>query len=461
MKILLINDNPVVNKLVTLSAQKTSDDLEVVSSLDDIASQKYDLVVIDDTLYSDDLLVDLNTKISYKRSLYICSRDAQEVESFTQTLKKPFLPTDLVELFALLGKEIASEPEIDESSQKSSDAEIEDFDEISLDDTLDDISEDDAELADFSLEDDIDLEDSLELDDIEEESLGESVLDDAEAQKVKELLDETEEELDLDEELSLDEELDDLDSGDDLEDDAFEFDDLSLEEESAVSEEVDDLNLDDFDVDDVSDEAVSMEEELDGLDLDNPSEEEGAEDEDKENDVDEDLDAFDDEEEIDVEDELNLEEIPTEALESEVDSATDVMDDLTLDEDLDLESQIEQAVTELSDADLESEVDEETLMDIVSGVDSIEGLSSRDLKLALGEEVSEEELEQEKSAEEFEETPLESVVDSEEGSETLTTESENSGVAALKNLLQALSDKNVAASMKGMKITINITLGDE
>jgi uncharacterized membrane protein len=32
-------------------------------------------------------------------------------------------------------------------------------------------------------------------------------------------------------------------------------------------------------------------------------------------------------------------------------------------------------------------------------------------------------------------------------------------VEALKNLLAALSDKKVAASMKGMQITINITLG--
>ena len=36
MKILLLNDNPVVNKLVTLSAQKTSDELEVVENPDNI-----------------------------------------------------------------------------------------------------------------------------------------------------------------------------------------------------------------------------------------------------------------------------------------------------------------------------------------------------------------------------------------------------------------------------------------
>ena len=38
MKILLLNDNPVVNKLVTLSAQKTSDKLDVVNSIDSIQS---------------------------------------------------------------------------------------------------------------------------------------------------------------------------------------------------------------------------------------------------------------------------------------------------------------------------------------------------------------------------------------------------------------------------------------
>ena len=55
MKILLLNDNPVVNKLVTLSAQKTSDELDVVNSIDDIDSRSYDLLVVDDTSYSDEM----------------------------------------------------------------------------------------------------------------------------------------------------------------------------------------------------------------------------------------------------------------------------------------------------------------------------------------------------------------------------------------------------------------------
>jgi len=55
VKILLLNDNPVVNKLVTLSAQKTSDELDVVNSIDDIDSRSYDLLVVDDTSYSDEM----------------------------------------------------------------------------------------------------------------------------------------------------------------------------------------------------------------------------------------------------------------------------------------------------------------------------------------------------------------------------------------------------------------------
>jgi uncharacterized membrane protein len=43
----------------------------------------------------------------------------------------------------------------------------------------------------------------------------------------------------------------------------------------------------------------------------------------------------------------------------------------------------------------------------------------------------------------------------------LDIDSSNEGVEALKKLLKALSNEDVAASMKGMKININITLGDK
>ena len=84
------------------------------------------------------------------------------------------------------------------------------------------------------------------------------------------------------------------------------------------------------------------------------------------------------------------------------------------------------------------------------------------MKLAMGEEIDEEEVEVEDSEDEQPEEELAEDEASEEvaiADEDIVVE-ENSGVEALKNLLAALTDKNVAASMKGMKISINITLGD-
>ena len=70
--------------------------------------------------------------------------------------------------------------------------------------------------------------------------------------------------------------------------------------------------------------------------------------------------------------------------------------------------------------------------------------------------------------EEFSSEPDSSEEESKEESETsqeiqenteITTD--NDGVQALKTLLQALSNEDVVASMKNMKININITIGDK
>jgi uncharacterized membrane protein len=381
VNILLINDNPVVNKLVTLSAQKTSDNLEVVDSLDMLESSTYDLVVIDDTLYSEELHMELNAKVKYSSSLYICARDTEEVNSFTKILKKPFLPTDLVELFSVLSKEAN---EIDLSVLEVH----EDEDEVIL-------GEQDLE----------------SLDDLEElEGLDEEL---EELEELEGLDDELEELEGLDDELEeiegLDDELEGIEGLAELED--LEAEDEELESlEELVDDVIGDSVLDD-------DEAQKVKDLLDETDSNISRNEE--------------LEA-EVEEELEIEEELEVEE------KLEVDEELEV--------DIDIASQIENAVEDLSEEELESEIDEGTLLDIVSG--DLDSLTSRDMKLAVGEEVDSVEpefLEEETAViEEVQETVAE----------------ENKGVEALKNLLVALSDKNVAASMKGMKISINITLGD-
>ena len=460
MKILLLNDNPVVNKLVTLSAQKTSDELDVASSLEEVQEGSYDLLVLDDTLYTEDIMESLKSKVDYSKSLYIYSKNTGEVEGFTSMLKKPFLPTDLVELFSTLGKEA-------NSIDLEDDAIVENVDVLEEELLLEESTPEENDSGDlpleedeFSLDDDLLLEnDDLSLDDdlsLEEDDLS---LD--------------EDDISLDEELS-------------LEDDTLDGDDLSLDDD--LSFEDDDLLLDE---DDISlDEELSLEEDSAGV-LDQEEVQELQELlEETETEVEEEIETPDElSDELELEkdleapeevitdeeladelvDELELDSVETESSE---DITTDfneedileeeVIDDAAIEpseetDDSDLESQIENALDELSDEDLESEIDEDTLLDIAEGeFDSLDSLNARDLKLAIGEEVDE--------LQESEETVVESVDAVEDlkpdESEDIPSE-QHSGVEALKNLLTALSDKNVAASMKGMKISINITLGDE
>ncbi len=232
MKILLLNDNPVVNKLVTLSAQKTSDELDVATSLEEIEGSEYDLLVVDDTLYSPETMEELETKVNYSKSLYICSRNAELVESFNSTLKKPFLPTDLVELFALLGREVNT---IDLTSEDEPNEQENEITELDTQELPDD-------------ENDIDLDEELSLDDTN--------LDELDSLDEELSLDDTNlDELDsLDEELSLDDtNLDELDSLDE----ELSLDDTNLDELDSLDEE---LSLDDINLDETEDTSSVLDE---------------------------------------------------------------------------------------------------------------------------------------------------------------------------------------------------------
>jgi len=431
VKILLLNDNPVVNKLVTLSAQKTSDTLDIVSSVDDIEAGEYDLIVVDDSLYNEDLMNILADKVKSKKSLFICARDKESSDEFSSVLKKPFLPTDLVELFMMFDKEIANEVEevstqSDESMQSD---EAFDVDELNLDD----------------------------------DDLGESVLDDEEAQKVKDLLDENDLELSFDDEVSSDLEELALD-----EEELVTDEELALDEEESDEEELaeDDDLLAEYDLAlDLEDEADVDTSETLVEELESPEEI---------------LDEVEDiEEEIPEEilDEVEeIEEVPED--EEELKIPEEILDEVeeieeSPEEPQNLESEIQDAVENLSQEDLQSEVDEDTLLQIATNeIDPLSDLTSKDFKVALGEEVEEEPEE----VLELEDVPVDEVPDNIEEIADIDTpavaelednipdedinEEENKGVEALKKLLEALNNKDVAASMKGMKISINITLGE-
>ena len=410
MNILLLNDNPVVTKLVTLSAQKTGSEIFIASNIDEIPEDSYDLVIVDEALYSFDFMDKLKSKITYKHSIYMLSRGAQSVEEFDYKVKKPFLPTDLVELLSSISTSLLKVN--DESISPELEDLHNDFDmgkdlkgEVFIDSGM---MDDDLDLDNLDLNlDEIDL-DNLS---IEDDEIG-SILDQDEVQEVKNLLDEAElqeDELDFD--------LDDEFESNDTE---FDSNDIKLDDEKSllssdglkIEELEDDFSFDDIDL------PVNSKEEI--------PEEELAVQEDSEEEL-----LLEEEDE-----ELTPETLPIN--DEEIDE-----DDLNFDT---LEEEIQSAVGSLSQDDLDQEIDLN-----FDDLDEFATLDEKSLKIALGEELEDELIFDDETEHEL----GEEIVPTTELSVTQTD-----GADALKTLLKALSNEDVVASLKGMNVSINISFGN-
>ena len=268
MKLLLLSNNSVVVKLVTMSAHKISAEIDFVESIEDVNEGDYDLLVIDDQIYTEEVLSDLSSKIKYTKTLFIRSKNTEAPEEFKYIITKPFLPTDMVELLIMIENALQQDEEENVESQEIDE-------EIS-----DDLQE--------SFGDDLDLEgiDELEsLDDMEFEN----TLDDSE---IEADLDEI---LDDNEDLTIDEESFESDGGILDEEDLKEVQDL-LEDENETDE--DDMLLD-FD-----DELELTQHNTPEVSVDDLVENEELEIEDTEDKIDEDIDiekiSSDEDPEVDI-----------------------------------------------------------------------------------------------------------------------------------------------------------------
>jgi len=477
MRILLLNDNPVVRKLVALSAQKTKDDLSVVWSVDEIEHDVYDLVIVDDAYYSDEIMAALNDKITYKTNLLMATRGNAIPAGFDKVINKPFLPTDLVELFVNIEKSLpsATEPLIKEEEEVISAPTIE------LDTLMDDLDESEDMLlgleddVDFGEEESDDLLDFETLDSLDDELLEgakTNILDHEEVQELQGLLEDTDT-LDEDDELSIE--------------------GLSLDDEEAAIidtptiEKMDDLSFDTLDENGFDDLLL---EGLDGLDMDENAEDLKAEDELLDDALfddlvmddlkSEELDSFEEPMPIEQDDtEESLENLPL----IEEDDVPALASDLLSDDEFDdLEQQIQDAVGELDLDDLESTFEETDLeefeLDGLDSLDGLEGIDEREMKLAVGESV-EEELSIRVGSGEHSSLDAEALNEAMgkpskielDDQDTLDTPvlaaqtekkgSPSEGMEALQALLKALSNDDVAASLKGLNISININFGNE
>jgi len=96
MKILLINNNPVVSRLTALSARKEDIEIDEVQEVTELTSYNYDIVFVDADSWNEDVRSTIFTHIeTKKRVLFYAQDDNEDLERFDKGILKPFLPSEV------------------------------------------------------------------------------------------------------------------------------------------------------------------------------------------------------------------------------------------------------------------------------------------------------------------------------------------------------------------------------
>ncbi|ENS1544062.1 TPA: highly acidic protein [Campylobacter jejuni] len=254
MKILLLNENPVVSRLVSLSAKKMSYDFEELNAYSENLGN-YDVIVVDsDTPAPLKIL-----KEKCDRLIFLAPRNQNVEDIDAQILQKPFLPTDFLNL--LNNKDANKHTSIDLpmlSNDENPYADISlDLDNLNLDDLPDENSLDinSEGMEDLSFDDDAQNDNAnktLETQNLEHETIKEQTQEDTQIDLDLTLEDGESEKEDLSQEhtaLDTESSLDELDDKND--------EDLEIKEDDK-NEEIEKQEL----LDDSKTNTLEMQEEL-------------------------------------------------------------------------------------------------------------------------------------------------------------------------------------------------------
>jgi len=94
MTILLINDNPVVSRLLSLCTRDDDMVLEKVSNIDEASAIRYDVLFVDEASCEGDVAF-LSTRLDIGQKIYLSYSD-DLIAGFDETVKKPFLPSQII-----------------------------------------------------------------------------------------------------------------------------------------------------------------------------------------------------------------------------------------------------------------------------------------------------------------------------------------------------------------------------
>ncbi|EAC1610273.1 hypothetical protein EYX09_01990 [Campylobacter jejuni] len=455
MKILLLNENPVVSRLVSLSAKKMSYDFEELNAYSENLGN-YDVIVVDsDTPAPLKIL-----KEKCDRLIFLAPRNQNVEDIDAQILQKPFLPTDFLNL--LNNKDANKHTSIDLpmlSNDENPYADISlDLDNLNLDDLPDENS-----YADISLDldnlnlDDLPDENSLDINSEGMEDL--SFDDDAQDDNANKTLETQNLEHDnLEQETIKEQTQEDTQTDLDLtlEDDESEKEDLSQEHTALDTEpsldELDDKNDEDLednkelqanisDFDDLP-EVEEQEKEMDFDDLPEDAEFLGQA---KYNEESEEvLEEFTPVVEEDVQDEMddftsNL------STQDQIKEELAQLDELDYGIDSDNSSKVLEDFKDepiLDDKELETNEEEVVVPNL--NISDFDTLKESDIQEALGEEILEKN-----------EEPIVSDVTKDDNSEEIVNELSQSIAGAITS---SIKDDTLKAALKGMNMNININI---
>lgn len=258
MQILLLNQNATIERLVKLSSGKMGFELTNAKDLSEISAIGYDFVIIDSDLYDDDEFNLLKSKFPGAKYMLMVSKGTGKPLGFDVYIEKPFLPTELVDIFSSFsggGAVFAkAEEKIVQPIETVQDTISDDFGEINEDDLFGDGNDFTfEEKSDISTPDTLDDEFSLEapagVGEQDEFSLGDEHLDDGLADFGTAT---QESDADVIDEINLDdienEVLEKEDEGLDLGNDNFDFGDDAVitDEEANLPEKTEDFDFGDL-----------------------------------------------------------------------------------------------------------------------------------------------------------------------------------------------------------------------
>ncbi|HEC3047629.1 TPA: hypothetical protein R2Q24_000707 [Campylobacter jejuni] len=429
MKILLLNENPVVSRLVSLSAKKMSYDFEELNAYSENLGN-YDVIVVDsDTPAPLKIL-----KEKCDRLIFLAPRNQNVEDIDAQILQKPFLPTDFLNL--LNNKDANKYTSIDLpmlSNDENPYADISlDLDNLNLDDLPDENSLDinSEGMEDLSFDDDAQDDNAnktLETQNLEHETIKEQTQEDTQIDLDLTLEDGESEKEDLSQEhtaLDTEPSLDELDdkNDEDLEDNKelqaniSDFDDLPVVEEQEKEMDFDDLPEDA----EFLGQAKDNEESEEVLEEFAPVVEEDVQDE---------MDDFTSN--LSTQDQIKEELAQLDELDYGIDSdnSSKVLEDFK-DEPI------------LDDKELGTNEEEVVVPNL--NISDFDTLKESDIQEALGEEILEKN-----------EEPIVSDVTKDDNSEEIVNELSQSIAGAITS---SIKDDTLKAALKGMNMNININI---